>query len=251
MRYGVREICNVVLKDVTTKEPVVYLESLTTSSLETSGETVYARGGRGNPKLIGWDSDKEIVMNMEDALISKASLSVLVGNEFKATAKPVHKKEVLSVTEDGGETIITLSKAPTAAAGYPSFFYATSDGTSMDAKLTGTVEGNQVKLSGDSLPQAGDQVIADYYVEAPAKAESIVIDSSKFPGTYLLEGETLWRNEAGKDVPALFTIPKLKVKPNFTIGMAASGDAQPFSFETEVLKDSASTAMVIIDVLED
>ncbi|GMX64386.1 hypothetical protein Elgi_36550 [Paenibacillus elgii] len=44
MRYGSREICNVVLKDIRTKEPVVYLESLTTSSLEFKANTVYARG---------------------------------------------------------------------------------------------------------------------------------------------------------------------------------------------------------------
>ncbi|WKL00803.1 hypothetical protein Q0F98_28255 [Paenibacillus amylolyticus] len=94
-RYGSREILDVVLKDVKTGEPVVYLESLTTSSMEFAGQTVYARGGKGHPKLIGWDSEKDVTMTMEDALISKESLAVLTGSKFVKGTKPVHKKRFL------------------------------------------------------------------------------------------------------------------------------------------------------------
>lgn len=54
MRYGVREICNVVLKakgamKVGNKifyanEPVIYFDTLKTSSLEGAATTVYAQG---------------------------------------------------------------------------------------------------------------------------------------------------------------------------------------------------------------
>lgn len=61
--------------------------------MEVAGATVYARGGKGHPKLIGWDSEKDITMNMEDALISKESLGALTGSKFTAGTKPVHKKK--------------------------------------------------------------------------------------------------------------------------------------------------------------
>lgn len=93
MRYGSREIMDVVLKDKKTGEPKVYLESLTTSTIELAGSTVYARGGKGHPKLIGWDSEKDITMNMEDALISKESLSILTGSKFKKLQKLYTKKK--------------------------------------------------------------------------------------------------------------------------------------------------------------
>ena len=61
-KFGVREICEVVLKaKATTKigskvfyknEPVMYFDTLKTSSLEGAATTVYAQGGRGNSRLI-------------------------------------------------------------------------------------------------------------------------------------------------------------------------------------------------------
>ena len=43
-RLGSREISNVVVKEITTGKPVLYLETLTVSSMEQTAEAVYARG---------------------------------------------------------------------------------------------------------------------------------------------------------------------------------------------------------------
>ncbi|OPH47567.1 hypothetical protein BC351_10260 [Paenibacillus ferrarius] len=258
MQYGSREICNVVIKDFKTKEPVAYLESLTTSDIEVKGTTVWAKGGRGAAKRIGWDSDKEITQKMESALITKESFGVLTGSAFTATAKPVHKKEAILVTSDASDKVVILSSKPTAVAGYLTLFYKTEDGSSLGEKLTATVTTTgtgaaavtKAKFAG-AIPAVGDLVIVDYYVDAPAKSQTISIDADKFPGTYFLEAETLWRNEDGVDVPALYTIPKMKISPNFTISMGMSGEPKPFSFQAEILKDNKSQSMVIIDLLEE
>lgn len=65
MKYGVREICEVVLKAKATQkvgkkifyknEPVIYFDTLKTSTLEGAATTVYATGGRGNSRLIAWE----------------------------------------------------------------------------------------------------------------------------------------------------------------------------------------------------
>ena len=58
MKFGVREICNVVFRATTTQtignktfkkgQPVFYLDTAKTSSVEGAATTVYAQGGRGN-----------------------------------------------------------------------------------------------------------------------------------------------------------------------------------------------------------
>lgn len=68
MKFGVREICNVVLraksnmkvgsKKFFKNEPVLYFDSLTTSSLEGAATTVYAQGGRGNARLLAWEGEE-------------------------------------------------------------------------------------------------------------------------------------------------------------------------------------------------
>ena len=89
MKFGVREICDVVLKAKATmkvgnkifyaNEPVVYFDTLKTSSLEGASTTVYAQGGRGNSRLMAWEGERTVTFTMEDALISPESFMILSG----------------------------------------------------------------------------------------------------------------------------------------------------------------------------
>ena len=88
-KFGLREICNVVLKAKAAQkvgkkifyknEPVMYFDTLKTSSLEGQSSTVYAQGGRGNPRLVAWEGERTVTFTMEDALISAEGLSILTG----------------------------------------------------------------------------------------------------------------------------------------------------------------------------
>ena len=107
MKFGVREICDVVLKAKAnqkvgnkifyTGEPVIYFDTLKTSSMEGAATTVYAQGGRGNSRLVAWEGERTITFTMEDALISPAGFMILSGAgliEGTATEKiPVHVAE--------------------------------------------------------------------------------------------------------------------------------------------------------------
>lgn len=65
MKFGVREICDIVLKaksDVVIgnqtfkkDEPVIYFDTAKTSTVEGAATTVYATGGKGNARLIAWE----------------------------------------------------------------------------------------------------------------------------------------------------------------------------------------------------
>lgn len=89
MRFGVREICDVVFKPLTSVDignqhfdagqPVLYLDTAKTSTLEGAATTVYAQGGKGNPRLIGWDGEKTLTFTVEDALMSPVSFAMLSG----------------------------------------------------------------------------------------------------------------------------------------------------------------------------
>ena len=89
MKFGVREICDVVLKAKNRQkigdkifyknEPVLYFDSLKTSTLEGASTTVYAQGGRGNSRLVAWEGERTITFTMEDALISEMGFTILSG----------------------------------------------------------------------------------------------------------------------------------------------------------------------------
>ena len=89
MKFGVREICDVVLKAKANQkvgnkifykgEPVIYFDTLKTSSMEGAATTVYAQGGRGNSRLVAWEGERTVTFTMEDALISPAGFMILSG----------------------------------------------------------------------------------------------------------------------------------------------------------------------------
>ena len=129
MKFGVREICDVVLKAKTAQrvgnkvfykgEPVVYFDTLKTSSMEGAATTVYAQGGRGNSRLVAWEGERTITFTMEDALISPAGFMILSGaglvEASKAKPMKVHHTEQTdktTATADGKGLLIALSELP-------------------------------------------------------------------------------------------------------------------------------------------
>ena len=127
MKFGVREICDVVLKAKANQkvgnrifyknEPVIYFDTLKTSSMEGAATTVYAQGGRGNSRLMAWEGERTVTFTMEDALISPEGFMILSGAGLveaseKQTIK-VHTTEQtdeVDVNEDGSVTISLTSK---------------------------------------------------------------------------------------------------------------------------------------------
>ena len=127
MKFGVREICDVVLKAKATQkvgnkvfyknEPVIYFDTLKTSSLEGAATTVYAQGGRGNSRLVAWEGERTVTFTMEDALISPAGFMILSGaGLIEGTSEdpiPVHtiettdKFEITPANADGTTTTVS------------------------------------------------------------------------------------------------------------------------------------------------
>ena len=68
MKFGVRECANITFKATSDRyvgrtlfkkgQPVLYIDTAKTSTLEGASTTVYATGGRGNARLIAWEGEK-------------------------------------------------------------------------------------------------------------------------------------------------------------------------------------------------
>ena len=113
MKFGVREICDVVLKAKSAQkignkifyagEPVCYFDTLKTSSMEGAATTVYAQGGRGNARLMAWEGERTVTFTMEDALISPEGFMILSGAGLIEASKEQPIYQHMTETIDGGE----------------------------------------------------------------------------------------------------------------------------------------------------
>ena len=114
MKFGVREICDVVLKAKAAQkignkvfyagEPVCYFDTLKTSSMEGAATTVYAQGGRGNARLVAWEGERTITFTMEDALISPEGFMILSGAGLVDASKdaPIYQHMTETVDKNNG-----------------------------------------------------------------------------------------------------------------------------------------------------
>lgn len=278
MKFGVRECANIVFRaKQETKigtntfhigQPVLYIDTATTSSMEQASTSVYAQGGRGNARLIAWEGDKTLTFTVTDALISPVSLSMLSGAGLvKEAGKSVHvhatTAATMTVSSGTGGSVtgtidltdallafgpITGANAITVDAGTdaPLFIIKTDD----DGSITGdivtssanitysVVEGKAAltvaspKWNNETAITQSVNVLVDYYVIKKSETVSeIQITAADFAGSYYVEADTLFRAQAtGVDMPANLTFPNVKLQSGFTISMAGTGDPSTFDF---------------------
>ena len=287
MKFGVREICDVVLKaKAATKignkifyknEPVIYFDTLKTSSMEGAATTVYAQGGRGNARLVAWEGERTVTFTMEDALISPEGFMILSGAGLIEATEGKTIKQHITETVDKSDVTVTGAEAASAVytvkltkkpylpadAGedfaYVMFvkdgeiisepFIPVHEDITADEKgfYTITIQAHdnyntpnkvdEYKTATLYTKNDFDSVIVDYYTERQANAQQIEITADKFGGNYYLEASTLFRDQNGVDMPAEFIIPNCKIQSNFTFTMASSGDPSTFTFTMDAFPD--------------
>lgn len=123
-KFGVREVVDITFKaradmqigntQFEKGEPVFMFDSAKTSTLESTTTTVYAQGGRGNPRLIAWEGDKTVTFTFEDALISAQSFAMLSGaNLIENSRVAMHQQKRVEVVQRevqlNGKTADTVS----------------------------------------------------------------------------------------------------------------------------------------------
>ena len=124
MKFGVREICEVVLKAKAAmkvgnkvfykNEPVIYFDTLKTSSMEGAATTVYAQGGRGNSRLVAWEGERTVTFTMEDALISPEGFMILSGAGLvdASDTKPLYQHHVEQTDDFDADGTIWVEYKP-------------------------------------------------------------------------------------------------------------------------------------------
>ncbi len=257
MKFGVREICDVVLRAKSRQtignqvfdkdEPVIYFDTAKTSTVEGAATTVYAQGGKGNSRLIAWEGERTVTFTMEDALISPLGFSILSGaGLIEATNGKkinVHMTSQVEANVTGGNVSVDLSDAiPTngSLANTDIYGFVLDSSGSIGQKLgKGTAqEDGSIQFTAPAGVTGKVVVLVDYYIAMASGVQQLEVTPDKFAGNYYLEASTLFRRqEDGVDMPAQFIIPNVKIQSAFTFSMAASGDPSTFTFTMDAFPD--------------
>jgi hypothetical protein len=287
-RYGIKEVADVtfykIKNDGTRGDPVLYLDTLKVSTIEQTAESVDARGGTGNPKLVTWDYGKEITVSIEDALFSSKSMSIMFGDGTVAQGSTLIQKtavirmgaasegkvkcvndyvtaDVYDAVEGSKRVKLYIGSAGTAPTGEVMLTnqIAFSGPNSVTSKLydeDGTVLDDAFTLADLKALYAtgqtatgteydGHKFMFTYWVAAAGK--QITISGDTFPGTYYVQGDTYARSDVdGSDQFFQFIIPKAKMTSENTITLEAEGDPAVFNMNLTVLRPEDGDMMKLI-----
>ncbi len=275
MKFGIREAVDVVFKALAPVtigsttfakgEPVLYFDSLKTSTTEGTATTVYAQGGRGNPRLIAWEGDKAITFSFEDALISAEGMAILTGAGLLEASGDnkvrVHQKATVTGTIEAKKVSVVLTDAIPANGTLVNediFGFILDSNEEISERLgAGTGSAASVEFANETEQTGTVTVLVDYYVDMAAGAKEITITADQFAGYFYIEGDTLFRRQAdGVDLPAQLVIPNAKIQTNFTFTMAPSGDPSTFTFTADafpgkVKGNKTNKVLYALQIIED
>lgn len=275
MKFGIREAVDVVFKALAPVtigsttfakgEPVLYFDSLKTSTTEGTATTVYAQGGRGNPRLIAWEGDKAITFSFEDALISAEGMAILTGAGLLEASGDnkvrVHQKATVTGTINSKKVTVVLTDAIPANGTLVNediFGFILDSNEEISERLgAGTGTASSVQFANETEATGTVTVLVDYYVDMAAGAKEITITADQFAGYFYIEGDTLFRRQAdGVDLPAQLVIPNAKIQTNFTFTMAPSGDPSTFTFTADafpgkVKGNKTNKVLYALQIIED
>lgn len=252
-RWAVRNVAKATFYDIATNKMLTYLENLKTSGIEVSSETVYARGGDGNPKLVGFSSGKEVRATLSSAIFDNRAMALLTGNEILTGAKTVYKREVLTVATSK----VTITGTPKDGK-LIAVYVMGADGVE-DNELTlaeSTVATGEYSITGKDVSvftdiTDGTQLIVYYMMDTTETAQTITVSSDAFPAAFKLVLEVLVTDLYTKQLyPAQIIIPSAKMEDQWSFSFAPDGDPAPMDMPIEVLKPVNSNDMFTMTIYE-
>lgn len=232
--YGLREVADLTFFDLTANKPFLYMDYALTSTNEHSADTTYATGGKGNPRRLAFDGNRQSTLTISTQIIDFRIIALLAGADVEKGVTNVFKREVLTAVDDEDSVKITLSETP--ITGTVTVFPLFSDAVAGEEEDI-TVTDSDVTIT-DGI--AGTQYVAYYQFKSESNAEKISFKAKNFPKYCRIVGDTLIKNETtGENEPFQMVTHKAKPQANFTLTMASEGDPTTLEMTFDLFADAS------------
>lgn len=255
-KFAVQQIFVVDAFNLDTGALIARFEDLKNSTLNNNGTVVYAQGGVGNPKIIGFSHSKESTLEVESAVITGGALGIQTGSGLidLTSATDIPFDEVLTVTGEAAipEAVTTYTATGTAGSEIGFVYVLNTDGTTKKTiKQGGSAASGEFAYASASKKitfaegdvVAGDKVLVVYYPTA-STAYQISNSTEVFAQNVRLHCKTLFRDTCtGKDYVGVLVMYKAKAGEEWSLELSADGDPAVHAISFEALKSCESPVL--------
>ena len=137
-----REVCDLIFEEYSTKKPFLFCDYANTSSVELTGETVFAYGGKSHPKKVAFNGERGGTMTVETQIQTPKLWELISGGTGSKSATFLKRVE----TTVGDSNKISLKdETATIAEGSVVVYLATD--TNLEQELAGNLETKDFTLT--------------------------------------------------------------------------------------------------------
>ena len=253
-KFAVQQIFVVDAFDLDDGSLITRFEDLKNATLSNNGTVVYAQGGVGNPKIIGFSHSKESQLSIESAVITEGAIGMQTGSGVVALTDTslIPFDEVLVASAKADE-VITTYVAQGATGSEIGFAYLLND----DGTVKKTFTQDSVVSAGKFTYASSTRTLAFNAGEVPVGSKILVIYKPKisaakqitnstetFAKNVRLNCKTLFRDTcSGKDYVGVLVIYKAKAGEEWSLELAADGDPAVHNITFEALKSCESPVL--------
>lgn len=230
------------------------LEDLKSSNLSNNGTVVYAQGGVGNPKIIGFSHSKESTLSIENAVITEGAMGIQTGSGVVTltNTQDIPFDEVLVASAKADEVNTTYTAKGDAGKEIGFAYLLNEDGTVAKTfeqastiaagKFTYASATKTLAFNAGEVPQ-GSKILVVYH-PAISSAKQISNSTEVFAKNVRLHCKTLFRDTcSGKDYVGMLVIYKAKASEEWSIDLSADGDPAVHAISFEALKSCESPVL--------
>ncbi len=223
-----REVCDLIFAEYKTKKPFLNLDYANTSSVELTGENVFAYGGKGHPKKVTFSGERGGTMTVETQIQTPKLWELMSGGESSNTANFVKKAEAVV----GADGVITLNETNAVADGSVCVYLASD--VNFESELECTVADKAITLK--DAQTEGTEVVVFYGITRD-DVYNINIKSTSFPKAFAIYGDTAMKTEDDNILPYRMTVYKAVPQPNMSLSFANNGDPGTITLTLDLMED--------------
>lgn len=230
--FANRDVNNLNFVTYKTQKPFLYFPFANVTTTDLTGEAVYAYGGQGHPKRVGFNGDRGGTIKIDTQMQSAKLYSLITGADITKTANWLKRVEVVA-TGSG----ITLADTPINKSVN---VYDIND--DCGTPLTVVVKGSTI--TGEAIKADTEYVV--YYQVVLTDVQNISIKSTTFPKAFIIYGDT-WDKTADDEIIAQKMIAyKAQPQNNFTVTHSNNGDPATISITCDLMSDGKNNLLDLI-----
>ena len=143
------------------------------------------------------------------------------------------------------ENKLTLSETPVGGADAINIFLATDD---CGTKVTGTLAGKELTITGGT---AGTEYVVYYDTTVTSGVEKIAIKGTTFPKAFIIDADTIYKNENDETIPMRMKVYKCQPQSQFTLTHSNSGDPGTLTLTCDIMEDPDGNMLDMIAITGD